>query len=167
MCFGFKSGVTNCIDDNGCQLLFSSASTSQSEGTVEIELFWLKASGSQSGWAAVGLSDDQAMGSDSVTQCVVNANGKTQIRSGINPSGHSPTQTVNNTSVEPLDHSIVDNLVYCKWRLSAVTNVTLDGQQFYFDVLNNSYYLLLAYGPLKSGKANARSSLSLPFSPLP
>ena len=122
--------------------------STSSEGTVEIELFWDRASSSSDRWAAVALSEDQAMGEDSVTECIIETNGKTQIRTGINPSGKKTTQEVNNTSVEPLDHSIVDNLVYCKWKLAPITNVSLNGKQYYFDVLNNSYYLLLAHGPL-------------------
>ena len=146
LCFGIKdSKESNCLDNNDCTLLFSSVP--KGEGNIEVELIWDRGSSSSNNWAAVALSDDGAMGEDSVTECILKSNGKMVLRSGWNPSGREATVNVIDNSTVPLSTSFLNGIVYCKWHRSAST--VIEGHNF--DIKNNSYYLLLAYGPLDSG----------------
>ena len=133
------------MDNSDCTVLFSSLP--QSGGDVEIELYFDRGSSSSEDWAAVGLSNDGTMGASSVTECILNSKGSVVLRSGWNPSGHSPTINVNDKSINLLDTSFKNGVVYCKWRRNAFSSI--EGHDF--DIQNNSYYLLLAHGPLNAG----------------
>ena len=141
LCFGINSDVPNCMDSSDCVVLFSSVANSK--GDVQMELYWDRGFTSSNNYAAVGLSNDGTMGEVSVTECMLNAEGNVILQDGWNPSGHTPTEIVHDNINTLLETSFTNGVVYCKWLRNAFSSIR--GHEF--DIKNNSYYLLLAYGP--------------------
>lgn len=65
LCFGIPD---NCIDSQNCKAVVAVTVTGDQ---YDFEL----QAGNNAAWVAVGLSDDQKMGNDSVIECVKTANG--------------------------------------------------------------------------------------------
>ena len=147
LCFGVNSQGSKCIESNDCTILFSCQSISKTDGTVQIELFWSRSSSSSDNWAAVALSDDQKMGSDSVTECILKSDGSVVLRSGWNPGEHSPTVNVNDSSTTSLKTSHQNGVVYCFWSRRGLSSI--EGHEF--DIKNTSYYVILAHGAMEQG----------------
>ncbi|CAG2179941.1 unnamed protein product, partial [Oppiella nova] len=152
LCFGIK-GEEDCIDTNDCTVLYSSFANSESTGvlgTVEFELYWNRDTTSGDRYVALALSNDNKMGSDTVTECILDASGTPRLAYGWT-DGHDGTENIDtDTSIKELGHSFNDGIVYCRW--SRVPVFTIKKSEF--DLLNSSYHLLLAYGPLKPDGKN-------------
>lgn len=148
LCFGLPK---NCIDSKSCKVLYSSYSMSESNGTVQMELFWSRDKSSDNKWVAMALSPDGLMGGDSVTECILRDDGTINIKQGWNPKNHDPTENVDNiTGFTTISTSDVDSLLNCKWTRNGITLV----KGITFDIVKDKYYLSLAYGPMSSGIKN-------------
>ncbi|CAG2103861.1 unnamed protein product [Medioppia subpectinata] len=96
------------------------------------------------------ISDDQSVSeldksfADGLLHCKWSRKPSFTIR------GHSVDNISDDQSVSELDKSFADGLLHCKW--SRKPSFTIRGHSF--DLQNNSYYLLLAYGPLASDEQN-------------
>jgi hypothetical protein len=105
--------------------------------------------GTTSGYVAVGLSDDTKMGDDSVTQCVYNnAENRVQGAQSFN-NGKSNVPLSNpdqDLSMNASASMYVGGKVICEFTRSGQQNV--EGKQF--NLLDNSYYLLIAVGSASS-----------------
>ncbi len=144
LCFGLPA---KCFDSKSCKVLYSSYSISESNGTVEMELF-LSRDKSDNKWVAMALSSDTSMGEDSVTECILRDDGTINIKQGWNPKRHKPTENLDNiTGFTTISASYVNSLLNCKWRRNGITLI----KGITFDIVKDKYYLLLAYGPMSTG----------------
>ncbi|CAG2180091.1 unnamed protein product, partial [Oppiella nova] len=152
LCFGIK-GEEDCVDTNDCTVLYSSFANSESTGvlgTVEFELYWNRGTTSGDRYMALALSNDKKMGSDTVTECILDVSGIPRLAYGWT-DGHDGAENIDtDTSIKELGHSFNSGIVYCRW--SRVPVFTIKNTEF--NLLNSSYYLLLAYGPLKPDGKN-------------
>jgi hypothetical protein len=145
LCFGLPA---KCFDSKSCKVLYSSYSISELNGTVEMELFWSRDESSDNKWVAMGLSSDAIMGEDSVTECILRGDGTIDIKQGWNPKNHNPTENLDNiTGFTTIGTSYVNSLLNCKWRRNGITLI----KGITFDIVKEKYYLLLAYGPMRTG----------------
>ncbi|XP_046358001.2 putative ferric-chelate reductase 1 homolog isoform X2 [Haliotis rufescens] len=109
--------------------------------------FFIKASfpGASNAWMAIGLSDDQKMGSDGVTECV-NFNGQMAVFNSQN-TGRSNSK-LPTTEAGLLSGSIINGVFSCSFNLTK--QGTLDNTLF---SLVRERYLLLARGTALSASA--------------
>ncbi|XP_023215953.1 putative ferric-chelate reductase 1 homolog [Centruroides sculpturatus] len=138
-CFGMPE---KCIENKNCDILFSHAYESGKD-LVEFEIS-TKVDSISGHWIAVGLSEDQLMGSDSVGDCVV-ANGKPSFHYSWN---EDKSNAIRNkiSGIEVVSATLKDGILSCKW----TREISLVENGISFDLINNKYYLLLANGPLES-----------------
>ncbi|KAG8041873.1 hypothetical protein G9C98_007177 [Cotesia typhae] len=128
-CFG---STDECIATGTC----NAAVTVEVKGeTYSFELFGL-----DSKFVAVGLSEDNKMGEDSVVECVDN-NGRVEIHMSWN-KGKSNSRIAALSGLSPVNRSIVNGALYCKFTREKTTLV--EGREF--DLVNGAYCLLLASG---------------------
>ncbi|XP_039277082.1 putative ferric-chelate reductase 1 homolog isoform X1 [Nilaparvata lugens] len=135
-CFGFPDG---CVDDQSCQAVVSVLVQGQ---RYEFEL-----KGETTSYIAVGLSQDQKMGGDSVMECVYDPNTPSNVvklfMSWNIPNDKKNTRArVQQSAVNLLSSSYEDGELYCKFTRDVRT--TIEGTTF--DLANNKYFLLLAAG---------------------
>ncbi|XP_055859170.1 putative ferric-chelate reductase 1 homolog isoform X2 [Episyrphus balteatus] len=140
-CFGFPDG---CVKTKSCVAV----------GSVivrgDIYEFELKGATNEPAYLALGLSTDDKMGDDLVTECIVQ-NGKvalfTSLTSG-KPNYGTTRIGVPQKNAKIVDSSLIDGKIYCKVQRDILT--TVQGQMF--DLMNNQYYIMVALG--KSVKDN-------------
>lgn len=93
-------------------------------------------------YVAVGLSEDNKMGADSVVECVAGG-GKVQAFMSWNIAvGKGNNRIDNQDGITLLNSSYSDGTVYCKFTRDEVT--TVEGVEF--NLASRNYYLLLAAG---------------------
>lgn len=116
----------------------------------DIYEFELKGFTNTPAYLALGISDDNKMGDDLVTECIVQ-NGEvaqyTSLTSGEPNYGTTRIGVPQNTA-KIVDKSLIDGKIYCKVQRNIVT--TVQGKMF--DLMNNQYNIMLALG--KSVKDN-------------
>lgn len=139
----------NCVQENSrCDTLLIASpvvNTSKGQDKVQFELFG-RIDESKQKWFAMGLSSDQKMGNDSVTEIYVSSDGKHQEMrqswNGIKPQNEILSPPVTGiTQIGPVSNS--DGILGAKWIRDAVTDVHSNR----FDIINNKYNILLASGP--------------------
>ncbi|XP_050523392.1 putative ferric-chelate reductase 1 homolog [Daktulosphaira vitifoliae] len=133
-CFGLPEG---CLTTQDCVAVTA----------VKVDgiryIFEMKAK--NAAYVAVGLSDDQKMGGDSVIECVHENTGSNQIkayRSWNIQNQKNNKRVPNQNEITLLNASYVDGTIYCSVFHEAVT--TIEGVKF--DLIQNKYNLLLAAG---------------------
>lgn len=146
LCFGFP---VDCINTKKCELILgiTNGGYGLTNGTVEFQLIGKTGEANDTDqWMAMGLSDDDKMGNDSVVECLVFKNGTTRVRNSWN--GFGTNVLINNVvGVVPSGNASYDNgLMNCKWSRTAHTRV----KDTTFDLIANQYYILLAKGKLKN-----------------
>ncbi|RWS15655.1 putative ferric-chelate reductase 1-like protein [Dinothrombium tinctorium] len=138
-CFGLPRG---CVNSRNCDLLLTAIFEQNIH--VRFELFG-KVSVAQ--WFAMGLSNDNLMGDDSVTECQVNEAGATLIRESWNivvkESYSNVYVNANETVAQNLQTKSEDGFVKCAWKRDMNTQVKGSS----FDLSN--IFVLLAYGPFQ------------------
>ena len=98
---------------------------------------------------AVGLSDDDLMGDDSVTDCRLLTDGKVVTRQSWNILDYENELLASVKGIEEIGSGTnEDGQITCKWKRSAKTEVK--GKKF--DMGLKSYYILLAKGDLEGGE---------------
>ena len=110
------------------------------------------------GYTAVGLSLDNNMGADSVMACVQDpTNHSLSVQMYWNTASPYNSLRLDQPQLGLSDISLAseDGMYTCTFYREAVTNITIPGganNTATFDLDNTKYYLLLASGPVNSGK---------------
>ncbi|VDN41741.1 unnamed protein product, partial [Gongylonema pulchrum] len=134
-----------CEQNGNCEKIVSFAP--QPDGWTFVELFY-SGTNPDTNYAAVGFSHDELMGDDAVTHCSFNDPSRAGAFLSRNIGKHNKplnlTEEHRANNVELLQSTHKDNSVYCKFRQKMVPSQA--AQEAHVPDLNQSYYLLLAYG---------------------
>ncbi|CAL1277355.1 unnamed protein product [Larinioides sclopetarius] len=143
-CFGIPSG---CISKEDCEVMVSYAKSKdgiffQMHGILE-----------DNNYIAMGISGDNKMGDDSVTECI-----RRQSRIIAHRSYNVGSQKSNNFLHElengAYESEFVNGMGTCSFTLSYITET--NGRTF--NLANETYYILLAKGPMRNEKLSYHSS---------
>jgi hypothetical protein len=142
-CFGFPTG---CISSEDCEVFARTQVKENGNGAVTFELYGKVEP--EKRWFAIGLSHDDKMGNDSVSECILNKDQKAVLRQSWN--GNEKTPHMNSLvdhveGVTELEAKFENDHVYCKWDRSAQTTV----HDQLFDFKSQVFHILLAHGALK------------------
>ncbi|CAG2106038.1 unnamed protein product [Medioppia subpectinata] len=144
-CIGLPA---NCVQYRTCNMLLSGGYVSRGDGMVEFEVYADVNKYNGNSYYSVGLSTDNKMGDDSVTDCMV-SDGRPLIRNSVNIGRSNEYLSQNEYhSVTPLNTTYANGVLYCKWRRRRRS--TIRGQQY--DIKDRKYYVLLAFGLLGQNK---------------
>ena len=135
LCFGYPD---NCKSTKTCLALFK-ASYDKLAKELIMEIHGRVSS--EHRYFAVGLSDDEDMGDDSVTECVQGDEGVKALNSHNRGRRNVPAD-ISLITVE--EQKLVDGIASCRWRRNATT--VSNGKSF--DIVNNKYHVLLAVGQI-------------------
>ncbi|VVC24734.1 Hypothetical protein CINCED_3A009275 [Cinara cedri] len=133
-CFGSPDG---CLSTQDC----SAVMAVKVEGTRY--LFEMKAR--NAAYVAVGISEDQKMGGDSVMECVHEKIGTGLISSYMSwnvPGQKNNKRLTSQSGLTLLNSTYIDGTIYCNVIREAVTRV----EGVNFDLMRNKYFLLIAAG---------------------
>lgn len=132
-CFGSPEG---CVDSQTCTAIASV----KVEGTRHT--FELKAD--NAAYVAVGLSEDNKMGADSVMECVREESGGGSIRAfnSWNIPNDKGNKRIGADGINLLNSSSIDGSIYCKFTRDPIHRI----EGTLFDMTKNQYFLLLAAG---------------------
>ncbi|XP_025420155.1 putative ferric-chelate reductase 1 homolog [Sipha flava] len=133
-CFGSPDG---CLEAQDCVAV----TAVKVEGTRY--MFEMKAR--NAAYVAVGISEDQKMGGDSVVECVHENVGTNLVKAYTSwnvPNQKSNKRLSNQNGIILLNSSFIDGTIYCNVVRDAVARV--EGTNF--DLIRNKYYLLIAAG---------------------
>ncbi|KAK9497211.1 hypothetical protein O3M35_004571 [Rhynocoris fuscipes] len=131
-CFGVPD---NCIKDQNCKLVVSILT----EGTK----YRFRLKGEAKSYIAVGLSDDDKMGGDSVMECVNTGRNIVAYMSWNKPGAKANTREgISQTGLKLINGNTTNGVIYCEFTRETVTVV----EQKTFDLMNNKYIILLASG---------------------
>jgi len=138
-CYGGPAG--GCVGNKNCDFLVTYR---QMRESVVFQLM-----GKTNGYVALGLSTDNKMGEDSVTQCVYNRQRQDiQGAQSYNPGKNN--QALSNPDeglqVNASASMYVDGRVICEF--TRVGQQTISGKEF--NLINDFYYLLIAVGGASS-----------------
>ena len=140
-CFGLP---TSCVsDESTCEVLFK-ASTDKKSGKVEMEI--TASPDGKNRWFAVGFSEDTRMGDDSVFDCILLPDGTVQLKQSQNIRKTNRDVEENDPGISDIKTYASEGRVTCQWK----SDGALDMRGRKFDIVKQSYYLLLAKGPLKN-----------------
>ncbi|XP_033738944.1 putative ferric-chelate reductase 1 homolog [Pecten maximus] len=105
--------------------------------------FTLKAEVTTETYMAIGFSEDNKMGGDSVIGCSVNTAGTVQVYNTFNAAGAKFNQPITNNKlgISAESGSVSNGLFSCSFTRKTVST---DNQIYN---LNNNYYILMAKGP--------------------
>ncbi|KAK6642360.1 hypothetical protein RUM43_003861 [Polyplax serrata] len=143
-CFAIPAG---CIETESCQVMVTTYVRGE---YFEFELMAKNGTRGTPKYVAVGLSHDQKMSGDSVTECVVDGSNKVNVYMSYNIENEKNNERLNNLNdkVTLKQSKFQDGNLYCKFTREPVTRVK--GKEY--DLVNDMYYLLLASGTgLKDG----------------
>jgi len=131
-CFGFPSG---CVESKSCTAVVSCL--------VEGERYEFDMKARNSAYVAVGLSQDAAMGDDSVVECVREGTGGNSVNAYMSWNfGKNNRRLQFHDGIVLKNSSFVDGTIYCKFMREAVTTV----EDRRFDLAKEKYHLLVAAG---------------------
>lgn len=143
-CFGMPR---SCVasDETKCEILFRAASDKKS-GKVEMEI--TANPDNQNRWFSVGFSEDARMGEDTVFDCILLSNGNVVFKQSYNIRKSNKEPDDFEPGISDVNTHSSDGRVICKWKTDGKHDVR--GKKF--DILNLSYHVLLAKGPIKNEK---------------
>ncbi|XP_060584907.1 putative ferric-chelate reductase 1 [Ruditapes philippinarum] len=113
-------------------------------GNIDFTLSLTLESGGSDQWIALGLSDDQQMGSDSVTECVMNG-GNVAVSKSYNPGKFNSPLAEKSTGLTNAQGSVTDGVLTCSY---TQTKTSSNSQIFNLDT---DWYLLVANGKASNG----------------
>ncbi|KAF7493287.1 Putative ferric-chelate reductase 1 -like protein [Sarcoptes scabiei] len=169
LCFGLPNG---CLRKRNCLMLLTSTIIPYTDSTVEFEIIADHRSSSRyrpssfnyplssppatstssltspstSAYYSLAFSHDKQMGNDSVTDCLL-VNGRPELSNSINLGKTNEELTDGEFhGVTVINTTYTNGILYCKWRKRR--RFTLRGTRF--DLRDNRYHLMLAYGRLAS-----------------
>ncbi|KAK3571790.1 hypothetical protein QTP86_018681 [Hemibagrus guttatus] len=97
------------------------------------------------GFVSFGFSEDQIMGNDDIYICVLDSTGSIQIQHAFS-TGRSRLKNVPLGNISHIRTSVMDGIIRCSFRSrNPISTTRISG-------MNNSYYLLFAYGSSVDGK---------------
>ncbi|GIY89480.1 ferric-chelate reductase 1 [Caerostris darwini] len=140
-CFGIPAG---CINQQDCQVLLSYSKASDG---IQFKLSGFL---EEDSYMAMGLSYDQFMGDDSVTECVRKNSGLTASHSWNDGKRNIPIRELSRDSYE-VDFS--DGISTCTFVTKYFTQT--NGREF--NLANSTYYTLLAKGPMRNDRVSYHS----------
>lgn len=145
-CFGTPN---DCIAHQNCVILLSLKPT---QTGPDFMLQWILDSSGGDKWVGAALSEDGRMGDDSVTECILWKNNSVTVRQGLT-QGYSGVITVEPIpGISKETGRISDNIVSCSWSRAADTMV----KNLEFNILNKTYFVILALGPIVMGITGIR-----------
>ncbi|KAJ8673430.1 hypothetical protein QAD02_004692, partial [Eretmocerus hayati] len=131
-CFGIPD---NCVDQRNCM----AAAAILVAG--ERYIFELQTTNTDAKYVAIGLSDDDKMGDDSVVECV-NNNEQISLHMSWNDGKKNFREPTLDEAVRLTNGSVRDGTIYCRFERKKVTQVR--GKTF--DLVAKPYNLLIAVG---------------------
>lgn len=139
-CFGLPQ---NCIERRVCEVLLTYIKSNASIDFAMVAAF----GDANPRWVGVGISEDDSMGGDSVTECLVQ-NDRVIVQQSWNTEPKKGNKVLSNPTLGINDNSgsMVDGVMTCKWKRPLVTNI----QGVTFNLADNKYYLMLAKGVVRS-----------------
>ncbi|XP_054152847.1 putative ferric-chelate reductase 1 homolog [Oppia nitens] len=147
-CMGLPA---NCVRYRTCNMLLTGMYVMRGDGMVEFEIHADVNKYNANSYYSMGLSTDNKMGEDSVTDCMI-SDGRPVLRNSVNIGRNNEYLSANEYhSVTVLNTTYNNGLLYCKWRRRRRS--TIRGVQY--DLKDKQYYLLLAYG-LLAGKEDTK-----------
>ncbi|XP_013791076.2 putative ferric-chelate reductase 1 homolog [Limulus polyphemus] len=146
-CFGMPS---LCFKDKSCSVILTYI---YKDGEVEFEM--AGSLGTSDKYIATGISQDDKMGEDVVTECVLLGE-RVIVRQSWNiPNGYN--NEVLDEDLEGIHGQTgdyVDGVITCHWKRKGVTIV----RNSVHDIVKNKYHLLLAKGPASTDGVKSRHS---------
>ncbi|GIY92631.1 ferric-chelate reductase 1, partial [Caerostris extrusa] len=140
-CFGIPAG---CINRQDCQVLLSYSKASDG---IQFKLSGFL---EEDSYMAMGLSYDQFMGDDSVTECVRKNSGITASHSWNDGKRNIPIRELSRDSYEV---GFSDGISTCTFVTKYFTQT--NGREF--NLANSTYYTLLAKGPMRNDRVSYHS----------
>ncbi|XP_066965920.1 putative ferric-chelate reductase 1 homolog isoform X1 [Macrobrachium rosenbergii] len=137
-CYGFPSG---CENSENCQMLTTYAKVSSGYR------FEIMGDAGSNAYVAVGLSDDQKMGDDSVMACA-SINGAVDVLMGFNVGKSNELLSNAKYGLSDIKTAGVDGRIYCSFVRQALTQVN----NINFDLEAERFHLMLAKGPASANK---------------
>lgn len=134
-CFGSPD---NCIATKSCQT-FSAVIVRGEKYIIEMK------SRKNAGYVALGLSDDDKMGRDSVVECISQSGSVKAFTSWTvvaNGKFDAPRTGVSQSIIRLIEGRLENGMIYCQVERDAIS--TVNGVKF--DLPKQGYYLLLASG---------------------
>ncbi|XP_053395528.1 putative ferric-chelate reductase 1 [Mercenaria mercenaria] len=125
-------------------------------GNVDFELSLTLESGGSDQWIALGLSNDQEMGTDSVTECVMNGNNVVVAKS-YNPGEYNSPLTDASEGLSNAQGSVSDGVLTCTYSQSKTSS---NNEIFNLDT---DWHLLVANGKASNGFKSQHSVDPLPL----
>ena len=154
-CFGNPDG---CVTERNCKVIATYKKLSTDNFQFQIGF----PSSETSGYAAMGLSDDDKMGPASAMACTIN-NGKIDVNMYWNSASYSSTILQDKyAGLSKITGEFNSGFVTCTFQRDAVTNVSKSGDGGFemFDLINNEYYLLIAAGDVNANNIIQKHSLT-------
>ena len=157
-CFGQPD---DCVQKRNCDMIMT-YTKEISSGKEENSRFLFEVGGSASqDYVALGLSDDNKMGSDSVMACIHQAQHNPAVSMYWN-FGHSASTPLHDPGfgLQQISGLAEDGFFLCSFYRDVVTNISVpdnNNQTVSFDLENTQYYLLLATGPTKNNLVDYHS----------
>ncbi|CAG2105348.1 unnamed protein product [Medioppia subpectinata] len=147
-CYGMPS---KCTQRSNCTVLLRvrpPSGTGWSASVASFELNWYRNADTSTGqYVAVGLSTDDMMGDDSVTECILGSDGIAIERQGLT-FGQKPktfgVRTVHMDGISDVKTRHSNGVLTCSWTRALQTRVN----NMTFDLVKNQYYVMLATGPM-------------------
>jgi hypothetical protein len=148
-CVGMPTG---CVATQSCTVILSAKPT---QTGADFMLHWTRDHSSMDKWVAAGISTDMKMGDDSVTECILRNNTMVKVRQGFthckktdgnSDCGVDTVEPIKGITNETGTYS-EDHVLTCSWSRAAETMV----KAIDFNIQENKYYILLAYGPILNG----------------
>ena len=144
-CFGSEDG---CIQSNDCKIITTYKKVSDTEFQFEIGF---PVTSADNEYSALAFSADDKMGNDSVMACILNASNVDVNMYWNTPDKNSVVLADPHFGISNISGKYENGFVQCTFTRKSVTNITSpDNFTTKFDLVNSSYYLLLALGPADS-----------------
>ncbi|KAL1114933.1 hypothetical protein AAG570_007756, partial [Ranatra chinensis] len=132
-CFGYPK---DCELKHNCEAIVSVL--------VQGNKYFFEMKAKSASYVAVGLSEDNKMGGDSVVECVNEGDGTVKAYMSWNVPGKKENRRkgLNQAYINLVNGSVVDGYIYCKFTRQILTTV----EQKSYDLTKDKYFLLLASG---------------------
>ncbi|XP_035740364.1 putative ferric-chelate reductase 1 homolog isoform X1 [Vespa mandarinia] len=130
-CFGLPFG---CLQTKNCKIAVSVL--------VRGDRYLFEMQGREGKYVAVGLSENNKMGDDSVVECTIEGSDIKLHTSWNTPNKRNERQSLQQGTVQLESVSLDDDLITCKFWRDKITVI----QDHKFDLVNKPYYLLLVHG---------------------
>jgi len=147
-CMGYPTA--DCVSSKSCSMLLTFRPTPDEESeSISFEL-----TSSLNGYAAIGLSNDEFMGDDSVLECM--ASTPVTMYASVN-HGYNNYKANSESQQDAFildEGTFIDGVLTCKFRRNVITTVASDSYEITTNLENQTYFILLAYGKMTGDETN-------------